>query len=163
MPSGKLTYKHTIFACYAGYMVQALIVNYVPLLYVTFESEFGASLQTLTLLTTVCFGVQILTDFVASKLVDKIGYRVSVIAAHVFCTLGLCSLSFLPNLIHPTAGLIVSACLYAMGGGLIEVVISPLVEACPTKKKASSMGLLHSFYCWGAYLSSSSLPCCSIW
>ena len=108
MPSGKLTYKHTIFACYAGYMVQALIVNYVPLLYVTFESEFGASLQTLTLLTTVCFGVQILTDFVASKLVDKIGYRVSVIAAHVFCTLGLCSLSFLPNLIHPTAGLIVS-------------------------------------------------------
>ena len=119
MPSRKLTYKHTIFACYAGYMVQALIVNYVPLLYVTFESEFGASLQTLTLLTTVCFGVQILTDFVASKLVDKIGYRVSVIAAHVFCTLGLCSLSFLPNLIHPTAGLIVSACLYAMGGGLI--------------------------------------------
>ena len=150
MPSRKLTYKHTIFACYAGYMVQALIVNYVPLLYVTFESEFGASLQTLTLLTTVCFGVQILTDFVASKLVDKIGYRVSVIAAHVFCTLGLCSLSFLPNLIHPTAGLIVSACLYAMGGGLIEVVISPLVEACPTKKKASSMGFLHSFYCWGS-------------
>ncbi len=145
-----LTYKHTIFACYAGYIVQALIINYVPLLYVTFQSQFGVSLSRITLLTTICFGVQIFTDLLASKFVDKVGYRFCAVAAHIFSALGLFSLAVLPGLIDPTAGLIVSACLYAMGGGLIEVVVSPVVEACPTKKKEASMGLLHSFYCWGS-------------
>lgn len=145
----KLNYKHTILACYIGYVVQALVINYAPLLYVTFQSEFGVSLSKITLLTTICFGVQLLTDLVASKTVDKIGYRFCVVAAHVFSALGLCSLAWLPRIVSPTAGLILSACLYAMGGGLIEVVISPLLEACPTEKKESSMGLLHSFYCWG--------------
>ncbi|MBS5022638.1 MAG: MFS transporter [Firmicutes bacterium] len=146
----RLNYKHTIFACYAGYVVQALIVNYVPLLYVTFQTEFEVSLFVITLLPTVCFGVQILTDLLASKVVDKVGYRISAVTAHILSALGLFSLAFLPSLINPIAGLIVSACLYAMGGGLIEVIVSPLVEACPTKKKESSMGLLHSFYCWGS-------------
>lgn len=146
----KLNYKHTIFACYAGYVVQALIVNYAPLLYVAFQSEFGVSIFVITLLPIVCFGVQILTDLLAGSFVDKIGYRVSAVAAHILSALGLFSLAFLPSLINPVAGLIVSAGLYAMGGGLIEVIVSPLVEACPTEKKESSMGLLHSFYCWGS-------------
>lgn len=146
----KLGYKHTIFACYLGYVVQALIVNYAPLLYVAFQNEFSISLSQITLLTTVCFGVQLLTDLVSGKLLDKIGYRAGAIAAHVFSAVGLVSLAFLPSLIKPIVGLVISACLYAMGGGLIEVIVSPLVEACPTEKKESSMGLLHSFYCWGS-------------
>lgn len=146
----KLTYKHTLFACYTGYIVQALIVNYAPLLYVTFQLRFSLSLSVLTLLTTVCFGVQLLTDLVSGLVVDKIGYRPCAVAAHAFSALGLLSLAFLPSLINPTAGLLISACLYAMGGGLIEVLVSPIVEACPTQKKEASMGLLHSFYCWGS-------------
>lgn len=145
-----LNHKHTIFACYIGYVVQALIVNYAPLLYVTFQTEFAISLSTITLLTTICFSAQLLTDLLASKFVDKIGYRASAVAAHIFSTVGLIAMAFLPSLIAPTAGLIVATCLYSIGGGLIEVVVSPLVEACPTEKKESSMGLLHSFYCWGS-------------
>ncbi len=145
-------YKHTIFACCLAYVAQAIVLNYIPLLYVTFQSEFGVSLSTITMLTTVCFGVQLLVDLIAGKFVDKIGYRACAVAANLLCSVGLCCLAFLPQLLPPIAGLVLSACLYAAGAGLLEVIISPIVEACPTKRKESVMGFLHSAYCWGSVL-----------
>ncbi len=39
--------------------------------------------------------------------------------------------------------------IYAIGGGLLEVLVSPIVEACPSDNKEKAMSMLHSFYCWG--------------
>ncbi len=151
MQSKKLNYKHTIFACYTGYISQAIIVCYIPLLYVTFQAEFGfSSLSKITLLTTICFLAQLITDLLSSKFVDKIGYRTCAIAGEALCAVGLCCLAFLPELLSPMPGLIVSACLYAVGAGLLEVIVSPIVEACPTKRKEAAMGFLHSVFCWGS-------------
>lgn len=151
MQSKKLNYKHTIFACYTGYISQAIIVCYIPLLYVTFQAEFGfSSLSKITLLTTICFLAQLITDLLSSKFVDKIGYRICAIAGEALCAVGLCCLAFLPELLSPMPGLIVSACLYAVGAGLLEVIVSPIVEACPTKRKEAAMGFLHSVFCWGS-------------
>ena len=142
-------YKHTIRACYLGYITQAIVINFAPLLFLTFSSSFGLSLRAITLLTTINFLVQLAVDFLATKFVDKIGYRPCVLAAHVFSAAGLIGMAVLPSVIAPYAGLIVAVVLYAIGGGLIEVLISPIMEACPTENKEGSMSLLHSFYCWG--------------
>lgn len=146
----RFTYQHTIYVCFIAYIVQAVVNNFAPLLFVTFQEEFGISLAQTTLLVTLNFGVQLLVDFSSALFVDRIGYRASGILAHAFAFLGLILLAILPNTMSdPFVGLIIAVILYAVGGGLIEVLISPIVEACPTDNKESVMSLLHSFYCWG--------------
>lgn len=146
----RLNYRHTILAAYGGYVAQAIVLNFIPLLYVTFQSELGIPLSRLSLLSLVCFGVQLLIDLLSGAFVDRIGYRACAVAGNLFCAVGLCSLAFFPLLLPPTAGLFLSTCLYGMGAGLLEVIVSPIVEACPTKRKESAMGFLHSAYCWGS-------------
>ena len=147
----KLSYKNTIYCSYTGYITQAIVNIYTPLLYTTFNNEFDISLSQITFLITLNFVVQLLIDLLSAKFVDKIGYRVCIVAAHIFAALGLVSMVILPSLLpNAYAGLMISVMLYAVGGGLIEVLISPIVEACPSERKASQMSLLHSFYCWGS-------------
>lgn len=144
-------YNHTLNACYLGYITQAIVNNFIPLLFVTFQSSYGIPLPQITLLITLNFVVQLFTDIAATKFVDRIGYRASAIIAHLFAAGGLTGIGLLPELLpSPFAGLLISVALYAVGGGLIEVIISPIVEACPTSRKAAAMSLLHSFYCWGS-------------
>ena len=145
----KNNYKHTFYASYAGYFVQAIINNFIPLLFLTFQNSFSLSYDKISLLIVINFGVQLCVDFISAYFIDAIGYRTSVIAAHVFATLGLAGLSFFPFIMDPYAGIILSIIIYATGSGLIEVIISPLVEACPSESKSGEMSLLHSFYCWG--------------
>lgn len=146
-------YKHTIAASYIGYITQAIVNNFAPLLFLTFRSEYGIPLGKIGLLVTVNFGTQLLVDFVSAKYVDRIGYRISIVAAHVFAAAGLIGLGILPDLMpDPYTGICLAVVLYAVGGGLTEVLISPIVEACPTDGKSAAMSLLHSFYCWGCVL-----------
>lgn len=146
----RTSYSHTIAASYLGYVTQAVVNNFAPLLFLTFQTQMGLSLEQITLLTTVNFSVQLLVDFLSVKAADRIGYRVCIVAAHLFSAAGLAAIAILPGLMESTyAGLIVAVTLYAIGGGLIEVLVSPIVEACPTEKKEAAMSLLHSFYCWG--------------
>ena len=143
-------YKPTLIACFLGYVVQSIVNTFVPLLFLTFQSEFNIPLAQITLLITINFGLQFFIDFAAAFFIDKIGYRACAIASNVFSAAGLVSLAVLPALL-PNAfiGLLISVLLYATGGGLLEVVISPIVEACPNERKEQTMSLLHSFYCWG--------------
>ena len=146
----KSSYEHTIYASYIGYITQAIVNNFVPLLFLTFASDYELTLDKITLITTVNFAVQLLVDFVSAKYIDIIGYRRAVIIAHVTAALGLIGLAVFPTLLgNAYVGIMISVVLYAIGGGIIEVLISPIVEACPTKKKEAAMSLLHSFYCWG--------------
>ena len=141
--------KHTITACYGGYITQAIVNNFAPLLFLIFRDSFGIPLEQITLLVTFNFLVQLVVDFASAKFVDRIGWRRCLVAAHIFAAAGLAGLAVLPRLLPPFAGLLLSVTLYAVGGGLTEVLISPVVEACPTDNKAGVMSLLHSFYCWG--------------
>lgn len=141
---------HTIYACYLGYIVQAAVNNFSPLLFLTFSSWYGLALDQIALISTVNFAVQLGVDLLSAKVLDRIGYRAGVLAADVFAAAGLIGLAFFPELLgNAFAGLLLAAALYAVGGGIIEVLVSPIVEACPTPKKEAAMGLLHSFYCWG--------------
>ena len=143
-------YQSTIYACFIGYIVQAIVNNFVPLLFLTFQDTYGIPLPKITMLVTINFGLQLLVDLVSIGFVDKIGYRASMLAAHAFVTAGLVTLAVLPQVLaDPFAGLLIAVVLYAVGGGLLEVLVSPVVEACPTDNKESAMSLLHSFYCWG--------------
>ena len=149
----KQNYQKTMYACFIGYIVQAVVNNFVPLLFVTFQKSYGISLSKVTLLITINFCVQLLVDMLSAGFVDKIGYRASVIMAHIFAAAGLLGLTFLPDLLpNAYAGIVLSVVVYAIGGGLIEVLISPILEACPTENKEKAMSLLHSFYCWGSVL-----------
>ncbi len=144
------TYKLTMYASFIGYIVQAIINNFVPLLFLTFQSSYNIPISKITFLVTFNFGFQLLIDFLSAGFIDKIGYRASVIIAHICAGLGLISLTILPEIFSdPFIGLLISVMIYAIGGGLIEVLISPIVEACPTDNKETAMSLLHSFYCWG--------------
>ena len=146
----KLTYRHTISACFIGYIVQAILNNFAPLLFLTFQSSYRIPLTQITMLVTVNFGVQLLVDLLSAGFVDKIGYRASMGIAHLTSALGLVLLAFLPELLPaPFFGLLIAVIVYAVGGGLLEVLVSPIVESCPTDNKAKAMSLLHSFYCWG--------------
>ncbi|MBO5278662.1 MAG: MFS transporter [Lachnospiraceae bacterium] len=146
----KNSYTHTIYASYVGYIVQAIINNFAPLLFLTFASDYKLTLDRITLLTTVNFLVQLGVDLLSAKVVDRIGYRPVVIAGHLFAGLGLVGLVLFPMIMPDAyAGLMTAVVCYAIGGGIIEVLISPIVEACPTTKKEAAMSLLHSFYCWG--------------
>ena len=145
----KTDYGHTIYASYLGYITQAIVNNFVPLLFLTFQSQYGITLDKLGLLVTINFGVQLFVDFIAAKFIDKIGYRTAIVAAHIFSGLGLIGLAAFPEVLPPYAGIVLAIICYAIGGGIIEVLVSPIVEACPTTKKEAAMSLLHSFYCWG--------------
>ena len=146
----KFDYKKTMYACFVGYIVQAIVNSFVPLLFVTFQETYNIPLTQITLLITVNFVVQLLIDMLSAGFIDKIGYRASVILAHICAAAGLALLTILPEVVpDPFVGILIAVFVYAIGGGLIEVLISPIIEACPTDNKESAMSLLHSFYCWG--------------
>ena len=146
----KTSYEHTIYASYIGYITQAIVNNFAPLLFLTFASSYDLTLDKIAMITTVNFTVQLIVDFLSAKVIDKLGYRSMIVAAHVFAASGLIGMAILPEIMgNAYAGNLVAVVLYAVGGGIIEVLISPIVEACPTKKKEAAMSLLHSFYCWG--------------
>lgn len=147
----KKNYTHTIYACYLGYIVQAIINNLSPLLFLTFEKDFGISIGKIGLLISLNFGFQMIVDTLAAKYVDRIGYRISIVFAHICCTAGLLGMSIFPFIFPDAfAGLVAAVLLNSIGGGLIEVLVSPIVEAAPSSKaKDTAMSLLHSFYCWG--------------
>ena len=143
-------YQRTVYACFVGYIVQAIVNNFVPLLFLTFHDSFGIPLIQITFLVTLNFGVQLLVDLLSVAFVDRIGYRLSLMIAHGCAALGLLLLAFLPDALpNPYVGILLSVVLYAIGGGLLEVLVSPVMESCPTSNKEAAMSLLHSFYCWG--------------
>lgn len=139
-----------MYACFVGYIVQAIVNSFVPLLFVTFQETYNIPLTQITLLITVNFVVQLLIDMLSAGFIDRIGYRAAVILAHICAAAGLALLTILPEVVpDPFVGILIAVFVYAIGGGLIEVLISPIIEACPTDNKESAMSLLHSFYCWG--------------
>lgn len=146
----KYSYDSTMLACFTGYIVQAIVNNFAPLLFLTFQRTYHIPLQQITLLVTFNFGIQLLTDLLSVAFVDRMGYRVSMLLAHILSALGLICLTVLPERMgHPFAGILISVIVYAVGGGLLEVLVSPVVEACPSTHKEKAMSMLHSFYCWG--------------
>lgn len=143
-------YNKTITACFVGYIVQAIINNFVPLLFLTFERTYQIPLSQITLLVTINFGVQLFVDLLSVKFVDKIGYRASMVIAHLCSAAGLVLLTILPEVMSSSfLGILTAVVVYAIGGGLLEVLVSPIVEACPSDHKEKAMSMLHSFYCWG--------------
>ena len=143
-------YNKTITACFAGYIVQAAVNNFTPLLFLFFQRNYDILLSQITLLVTFNFGIQLLVDLLSVGFVDKIGYRISMVAAHVLAAAGLILLTVLPEMLpSPFAGILIAVMIYAVGGGLLEVLVSPVVEACPSDNKEKAMSMLHSFYCWG--------------
>ena len=147
----KNKYKKTLIACYLGFITQAISANFAPLLFLTFHRTYQISLGRIAFISTAFFFTQLLIDLFCAKYVDKIGYRRSVVASELFSAAGLIGLAVLPGIMpDPFAGILISVIIYAMGSGLIEVLVSPIVEACPFEHKESVMSLLHSFYCWGS-------------
>lgn len=142
----KSQYNKTITACFVGYIVQAIVNNFTPLLFLFFQKCYHIPISQITLLVTFNFGIQLLVDFFSVRFVDKIGYRISMIIAHVLAAAGLFLLTVLPV---SFIGILIAVMIYAVGGGLLEVLVSPVVEACPSDNKEKAMSLLHSFYCWG--------------
>ena len=146
----KYSYDCTMRACFTGYIVQAIVNNFAPLLFLTFQRTYHIPLQQITLLVTFNFGIQLLTDLLSVAFVDRMGYQASMVLAHILSALGLICLTVLPERMgHPFAGILISVIVYAVGGGLLEVLVSPVVEACPSTHKEKAMSMLHSFYCWG--------------
>ena len=144
-----MTHKHTKIACYIGYVTQAIVNNLSPLLFVTFREQFGISLVKLSTLIIINFCTQITVDLASAFFLDRLGYRKSMVAAHLLASAGLLLTGLLPFVIDAYLGLLICSLMCAVGGGLLEVIISPIVEALPGEKKSSDMAILHSFYCWG--------------
>ena len=144
-------YKKTLAACYLGFVTQAITANFTPLLFLTFVNTYGVTFEKIAMIPLVFYLTQLLIDFAATKFADKIGYRTCVVASQVLSAIGLLLMAILPELLSaPFIGILLSVVLYAIGSGLIEVLVSPIVEACPFENKDGVMSLLHSFYCWGA-------------
>ncbi len=144
-------YRKTKLACYLGFVTQAIAANFAPLLFLKFHNDYGISLGNIALISTVFFFTQLLIDLFCAKFVDRIGYRVSIIVSEVCSAVGLVGLAFLPEILpNAFAGILISVTVYAVGCGLIEVLVSPIIEACPFENKEATMSLLHSFYCWGS-------------
>lgn len=143
-------YKKTLLAGYLGFITQAISANFLPLLYITFRNDYGLSLTQIAFFSAAFFFTQLIVDFLCTKLTDKIGYRPCILAAQITSGLGIAGLAVLPDL-FPNAymGILLCVIIYAVGSGLIEVLCSPIIEACPFENKAGTMSLLHSFYCWG--------------
>lgn len=149
----KRTYQSTKYACYAGYTVQAVINNIAPLLFVIFSDKFGITLERLALLITINFAAQMIVDVTSVKYVDILGYRFIASASQALAFIGLASMAVLPNILpDPYTGIAISIVCCAVGSGLTEVIISPIIDSIPGEKKTSEMSLLHSFYCWGQVL-----------
>ena len=144
-------YTKTKLACYLGFITQAIVVNFAPLLFLKFHKDYGIPLGQIAMISTVLFLTQlVLVDLLCARFVDRIGYRRSIVFSEVFAAAGLVGLAFLPDLFPtPFAGILASVVLYAVGSGLIEVLCNPIIEACPFAHKDAVMSLLHSFYCWG--------------
>ena len=150
-PSAHKNYRRTALACYMGFVTQAICANFAPLLFLTFHTGYGISFSRLAIISTVFFFTQLVTDSVCAKIADRLGYRPSVVLSAVTSALGLIGLAFLPDLLPSHfAGILVSVAVYAVGSGLAEVLVSPIIEACPFENKAAMMSLTHSFYCWGS-------------
>ena len=144
-------YRRTKTACYLGFVTQAISANFTPLLFLTFYRAYGISYADLALIPLAFFLTQLAVDFLSAKFVDKIGYRRSILIAQATSGGGLLMLSFFPDICpHPFVGILICAMIYAIGSGLIEVLCSPIIEACPFDNKAGMMSFLHSFYSWGA-------------
>ena len=144
-------YRKTLIACYLGFITQAIAANFAPLLFLKFHSDYSIPLGQIALISTVFYFTQLVVDVFCARFVDRIGYRRSVVASEVLSVLGLTGLAFIPDLCgNPLAGILACVILYAIGSGLIEVLVSPIVEACPFDHKEAVMSLLHSFYCWGS-------------
>lgn len=144
------TFRATERACYAGYITQAIGINFIPLLYLYFTKEYGVSLSQISVLSGMMFWIQLMVDMLSAKAVDKIGYRKCAVGAHICAAAGIGGLGILPGLLRtPFLGVVLSVIVFAAGCGMIEVIISPIVQGCPSRQKAASMGFLHSFYCWG--------------
>ena len=143
-------YDKTITACFVGYIVQAVVNNFTPLLFLFFQKSYHIPLSKITLLVTFNFGIQLLVDLLSVGFIDKIGYRASMVIAHVLSAAGLTLLTILPEVLPVSfIGILIAVLIYAIGGGLLEVLVSPVVEACPSDNKEKAMSMLHSFYCWG--------------
>ncbi len=144
-------YKKTVIACYLGFVTQAIAANFTPLLFLTFHKNYSIPLGKIALISSVFFVTQLIVDVLCAKFADKIGYRRCVVGSQFMSAVGLIGLAFLPELLpDPFAGIIISTVIYAVGSGLTEVLVSPIVEACPFEHKEAAMSLLHSFYCWGS-------------
>lgn len=144
-------YKKTLTACYLGFITQAIAANFAPLLFLKFHNDYGIPLKKIALISVAFFFTQIIVDLLCARFADRIGYRKCVVASELFSAAGLIGLAFLPELLpDPFIGIILCVIVYAMGSGLIEVLCSPIVEACPFDHKEAVMSLLHSFYCWGS-------------
>lgn len=149
--AGQKNYKKTLIACYLGFVTQAISANFTPLLFLTFKNTYGIGFEKIALIPLVFYLTQLLIDFAATKFVDKIGYRTCVVTSQIVSAAGLASMAILPELLPvPFIGILIAVVLYAIGSGLVEVLVSPIVEACPFENKSGVMSLLHSFYCWGA-------------
>ena len=147
----KLSAKHTLAAGYVGYATQALVINFAPLLFITFENTYNISIGKIGLLIAISFFAQFSIDALAAKFASRLNTRKTVVAGHLCAVTGMLSFGFLPDILpDPFVGLVIATVLAAMGGGVIEVFISPIIEACPTTEKSASMSLLHSFYSWGS-------------
>lgn len=143
-------YNRTLYACYTGYVVQAIVNNFIPLLFLTFADTYHISMTRITVLITFNFMIQLAIDLLSAGFIDRIGYRAAAVLAHAFAAAGLVLLTILPEALpDPFLGLVLSVIIYALGGGLLEVLLSPIVEALPTENKEKTMSLLHSFYSWG--------------
>ena len=146
----KKNFKLTMTCCFGSYLVQSMVINFIPLLFITFHDSFGIPLQQITLLITINFIVQLVVDLLAAIFIDRVGYRAGAVGSQAFCSAGLILLAFLPDLMPtPFAGILISVIVYSVGAGLIEALISPIVESTPSDNKETAMSLLHSFYCWG--------------
>lgn len=143
-------YRKTLRACYLGFVTQAIAANFAPLLFLVFHSEFNISLGQVAFIPAVFYVTQLVVDLICAKYVDSIGYRKSVVASQLFAGLGLIGLAILPDIMPPYTGVLIGVFFYALGSGLVEVLCSPVVEACPFEHKEKVMSLLHSFYCWGS-------------
>lgn len=146
-----MNYKKTLIACYLGFVTQAIAANFAPLLFLTFHNNYNISLGKIALISSVFFTTQLIVDILCARFADTIGYRNCVVGSQLLSAVGLIGLAFLPQVTpDPFAGIIISTVLYAIGSGLTEVLVSPIVEACPFEHKEAAMSLLHSFYCWGS-------------
>lgn len=144
-------YKKTLIACYLGFVTQAISANFAPLLFLTFKNTYGITLEKIAMIPMVFYLTQLFVDYATTEFADKLGYRICVVASQVLSAFGIASMCILPEIMPtPFSGILISVILYAIGSGLIEVLVSPIVEACPFENKSGMMSLLHSFYCWGA-------------
>lgn len=147
----RIGYKHTVAASFTAFVVQAVVNNFAPLLFLTFQAQYGIELSKITVLITANFFIQIFVDLTAVLFVDRIGYRASTVLAHAMCATGLIFMTILPEILPSAfAGLLISVFCYAVGAGLLDITINPIVNSCPSTNSNQLLCLLHSFYCWGS-------------